>query len=234
MKLYFSFLTTFLFFVTVFSQNKHQLSLHHLVRNPTIKQVAPPLLILLHGVGSNEQDLFSFAHQIPGKYLVISVRAPIALGQDSYGWYHIEFSTGKPTHNIKEEYESRKKLIRFIEELELYYQYDKKEVYLCGFSQGGIMSYNIAFTRPDLIKGIAVMSGRLLEEIKPLIVKKEKLQHLKIFISHGDQDPLLPVQLAREANAYLKTLQLTPTYREYQAVHQINAANLADLINWLK
>ncbi len=209
-------------------------NLFHLVRYPKIKLADPPLLILLHGVGSNEEDLFSFADRLPSKYLVISVRAPISLSYQSYGWYHIDFSSGKPIHNVQEEYESRKKLIRFIEELRHDYSYNQKEVYLCGFSQGGIMSYNIALTRPDLVKGIAVMSGRLLEEIKPMIAKKEKLQHLKIFISHGVNDPLLSVQLARQANSFLRSLNLIPVYKEYQAVHQINSSNLTDLINWLK
>ena len=61
-------------------------SLHYLVKHPKVENEKTPLIILLHGVGSNEKDLFSFANQLPEKYLVISARAPHVLGQDSYGW----------------------------------------------------------------------------------------------------------------------------------------------------
>ena len=208
--------------------------LPYLVREPKIKSGKPPVIILLHGVGSNEEDLFSFANQLPEKYLVISARAPITLGGNSFAWYQVDFSTGKPVFNFEQEESSRNTIIEFIEHLKKKFSLNEKEIYLCGFSQGAIMSYSVALTRPDLVKGIAVMSGRLLEEIKPNVASKEKLQHLKIFISHGLNDNTLPVQYARTADIYLKSLNIHPTFREYQASHEINNVMLGDLINWLK
>ena len=209
-------------------------TLHYLVREPKIKTAHPPVLILLHGVGSNEEDLFSFANQLPEKYLVVSARAPISLGGNSYAWYQVDFSTGKPVFNFQQEEESRAILIKFISQIKEKYSVDSNEIYLCGFSQGAIMSYSIGLTRPDLVKGIAVMSGRLLEEIKPLIATKEKLQSLKVFISHGTNDNTLQINYARQSVAYLKSLNINPTYKEYQEGHGINNAMLTDLINWLK
>jgi hypothetical protein len=52
------------------------LVLHYLVREPVVKTAETPVLILLHGVGSNEQDLFSLANRLPDDFLVISARAP--------------------------------------------------------------------------------------------------------------------------------------------------------------
>ena len=208
--------------------------LKYLVREPKIKSAHPPVLILLHGVGSNEEDLFSFADQLPEKYLVISARGPISLGGNSFAWYQVDFSTGKPVFNFQQEENSRETLIKFISQIKEKYLVDSNEVYLCGFSQGAIMSYSIGLTRPDLVKGIAVMSGRLLEEIKPLIVSKEKLQSLKVFISHGIEDNTLQVQYARDANAFLKTLNIHPSFKEYHEGHGINKEMLTDLINWLK
>lgn len=208
--------------------------LHYLVREPRIKSEHPPLLILLHGVGSNEEDLFSFANRLPEKYLIISARAPISLGGKSFGWYRVDFSTGKPVFNYQQEENSRASLIKFISQLKERYSIDSNEIYLCGFSQGGIMSYSIGLTRPDLVKGIAVMSGRLLEELKPLISSNEKLQSLKVFISHGITDGTLPVQYARDAYSFLKTLKINPVFNKYQEGHSINNEMLSDLINWLK
>ncbi|MCX6350801.1 MAG: esterase [Bacteroidetes bacterium] len=208
--------------------------LKYLVREPKIKTAHPPVLILLHGVGSNEEDLFSFANQLPDKYLIISARAPISLGGNSFAWYQVDFSTGKPVFNFQQEEESRTILIKFISQIKEKYSVNSNEIYLCGFSQGAIMSYSIGLTRPDLVKGIAVMSGRLLEEIKPLMASKDKLQSLKVFISHGTNDNTLPIQYARDANVFLKTVNINPTYKEYQEEHTISNAMLADLINWLK
>ena len=208
--------------------------LQYLVREPKIKSAHPPVLFLLHGVGSNEEDLFSFANQLPGKYLVISARAPISLGGNSFAWYQVDFSAGKPVFNFQQEESSRAILIKFITQIKEKYSVDANEIYLCGFSQGAIMSYNVGLTRPDLIKGIAVMSGRLLEEIKPLMSSKDQLQGLKVFISHGTEDNTLQVAYARQALAYLQSLNINPVYKEYQEGHGINSQMLADLINWLK
>ncbi len=207
--------------------------LQHLVREPKIKSANPPLLILLHGIGSNEQDLFSFANQLPDQFLVVSARAPYPLGHDGYAWYHADFSTPKPIFNKEEAEQSRNTIIQFISELKTEHAFDDKQVYLVGFSQGAIMSYSVGLTRPDLIKGIAIMSGRLLEEVKLQIKHDEKLKQLSVFISHGINDPVLPIQNARDANAYLKTLNLNATYKEYVDVHTINTEMLFDLINWL-
>lgn len=208
--------------------------LEHLIREPKIKTAHPPIIILLHGVGSNESDLFSFAHQLPDTYRVISARAPIKLADNSFAWYEVDFSTGKPIFNIQQEEESRAILIKFISQLKEKYSAHSNEIYLCGFSQGGIMSYSVALTRPDLVKGIAVMSGRLLEEIKPKIAASTDLLHLKVLISHGKYDNRLPHQYAKEAVAYLKTLKIHPTFHEYKAGHEINGEMLLDLINWLR
>jgi phospholipase/carboxylesterase len=210
------------------------LALTYLVRQPKIHSEHPPMILLLHGVGSNEEDLFSFANQLPDKFLVISARAPITLGPGSYAWYQVDFSTGKPVFSFDQEEKTRATIIQFIGQIKNKFSVNDKEVYLLGFSQGAIMSYNLGLTRPDLIKGMAVMSGRLLEEIKPKIASKEKLTDLRIFISHGINDNTLQIQYARDAVAYLKTLNLSPVYKEYSEGHGINANMLNDLISWLK
>lgn len=207
-------------------------SLHFVVKHPKIENNKTPIIILLHGVGSNEKDLFSFADQLPENYLVVSARAPQVQGQDSYAWYNLHFTDGKPIYDVKQAEESRKLILKFIEELKRKFTFDHQQIYLCGFSQGGIMAYSVGLSSPDKIKGIAVMSGRLLDEAKPLI-DKEKVKSLKVFISHGTEDPVLGIHYAREANQYLKTLGITPIYNEYRDVHTINQAMLKDLVTWL-
>jgi phospholipase/carboxylesterase len=232
-----SFLLILVLFSTMISASTKRdsaMSLQYLLRETKVKSPHSPLLILLHGVGSNMEDMFSFANQLPDKYLVVSAQAPIQLGGNRFAWYQVDFSTGKPVFNFEQAENSRNIIISFIEELKEKYAVDSNEVYLCGFSQGAIMSYSVALTRPDLVKGVASMSGRLLEEIKPQIVAKEKLSHLKIYISHGSTDNTLPIQYAINANSFLQTLGLSPTFKQYNAGHTINNEMLKDLLNWLK
>jgi phospholipase/carboxylesterase len=208
-------------------------TLHYLVKHPKIENNKTPLLILLHGVGSNEKDLFSFADKLPDNYLVISARAPYAIGPDSYAWYEVDFSTGTPVINKEKAEKSRNTIIEFIDDLKKTYTFDDKQIYLCGFSQGAIMAYSVGLTRPDKIKGIAIMSGRLLEEVKPLIKPSDQLKQLQVFISHGTQDNVLGIHYAKESIAYLKTLGINPTFKEYSEGHGINTNMLTDLVNWL-
>ncbi len=208
--------------------------LHYLVRQPVVASTKPPVLILLHGVGSNEQDLFSFADRIPGEYLVISARAPNTIGQGSYAWYHVDFATGKPVYNLEQAEQSRLQLIQFIQDLGKSHAFDPARVNLCGFSQGAIMAYSVALTRPDLVRGIAAMSGRLLEEVKPRITRTPDLQRLSVLITHGTQDAVLPVQGAKDADTYLRSLGIAPELKTYTDGHTINAAMLTDLLAWLK
>ena len=168
--------------------------LYYLIREPKIQTDHPPLILLLHGVGSNEEDLFSFAGQLPDKFLVVSARAPLSVGKDSYAWYQVDFSKGKPIFNQEQEEASKKIIIQFISFLKKRYVFDDQRVYLCGFSQGAIMSYAVGLTNPELIQGIAAMSGRILDEVKPLTASNEKLKHLNIFISHGANDGVLTIQ----------------------------------------
>lgn len=111
------------------------LSLHHIVREPKIKKDKNPLLLLLHGYGSNEEDLFSFASELPDDYYVVSVRAPYDMQFGSYAWYAINFDADEnkfSDHN--QAMQSRDLISNFIDELIQNYPIDPKQVTLLGFS----------------------------------------------------------------------------------------------------
>lgn len=225
----------FLLITAIISMNTYSQSLHYLVREPKVKSAHPPVMFLLHGVGSNEKDLFGFADKLPDDYLVISARGPITISEGRYAWFHVEFTPDGPKINFNEQENSRKLIAKFIGEMQAKYHFNEKRIVLVGFSQGGIMNYSVALTHPGLVKGIAIMSSRLLPEIKPLIAPADKLKELKIHISHGTADNVLQVDYARNAKAHLESLGLKPDYHEYPgAVHTITPAMFADLLTWVK
>jgi phospholipase/carboxylesterase len=207
------------------------LALQYLIRESKVQSAKKKAIILLHGVGSNEADLFSLADQLPDYFLIICPRGQYTQGAGRYAWYNVDFSTGKPIFDTAQEASSRELIKQFVEQVKQQYQVD--EVYLGGFSQGAIMSYSVGVTNPKDIKGIISLSGRLLVEIRPSIMKNDDVQQLKVFIAHGMQDNTLPVQYAREAKSYLENLGIQLSYHEYNMGHQINGAVLKDLNEWL-
>jgi phospholipase/carboxylesterase len=212
-------------------QNMNTTELHYLIREPKAKGDFKKAIILLHGVGSNEQDLFSLADHFPTDFYVLSVRAPFTLAAGRYAWYNVDFSTGKPVFDVEQELTSRDLLTRFVSEIKVKFKID--QVYLGGFSQGAIMSYSVGLSHPREVTGVVAFSGRILEEIQRTISASEDLTKLKVFLAHGIQDDKLPIHYAREGKTYLGQLHVKLSYHEYQMGHQINEAVLKDLNNWL-
>src|SRR5689334_5216886 len=165
------------------SATSDNMALQYLVRTPQVKPAKNKAIILLHGVGSNEADLFSLANGLPPDFYVLSPRGPFTLGAGRYAWYNVDFSTGKPVYNSEQEASSRKVIATFIAQVKQ--KYNPDEIYLGGFSQGAIMSYNTGLTHLADVQGIIALSGRIPEEIKPLVTKGARLQQLKVFVAHG-------------------------------------------------
>ncbi|MEK6479447.1 esterase [Catalinimonas sp. 4WD22] len=209
-------------------------SLKHIKRDPQTKSDSkPPLLILLHGLGSNEQDLFSFAPLLDPKYLILSVQAPISYGFGGYAWFNIDLTSGIPSANIQQVMHARRLLNSFMNEAIETYQPDMDKIYLCGFSQGAIMSYATAFSETSRVSGVVAMSGYILKEITPQLNFKPKLRKLKVFATHGTRDQVLPIFLGRATNDYLRTLHLDYTYKEYDMAHEVNMDCFNDVKEWL-
>jgi phospholipase/carboxylesterase len=209
------------------------LSLIHLVRQPKNEAGTPPLLLLLHGFGSNELDLYGLAPFLDERFLIISVRAPNTLGPESYAWFELDFTSQGPVINPEQAEISRKTLITFLNEAVTAYGADPKQVYLMGFSQGAIMSASVALTQPELVAGVAMMSGRILPEIQPLIASKEELAGLPFIVVHGTADTVLSITYGRASRDLLSSLPVELTYHEYQMGHEVSQESLSDVTTWL-
>ena len=213
--------------------NSQELSLIHLARQPLRPSPQPPLLFMLHGVGSNERDLFSLAPHLDERFLIVSARAPNVQGPGSYAWFRVQFTPDGPVIDPAQAEASRQVLIRFIGEAIAAYGADPAQVFLMGFSQGAIMSASVALTRPDLVAGAALMSGRILPEIAPLIAPPERLAGLPILLVHGTADTVLPIHNGRASRALLEKLPVRLDYGEYAMGHEVNSASLSDMAGWL-
>ena len=209
-------------------------ALHHLVRPPAATRAgAPPLLLLLHGVGSNEQDLMGLAPYLDDRFLVASARAPLTLGPGAYAWFEVSFTPEGPVHDQPQAEDSRRTLLEFIPQLVDAYSADPSRVFVMGFSQGAIMTVSLVLTAPRALTAAVAMSGRVLPEMVARRAPDEDLKGLPVLVTHGLADGVLPIRHGRGIRDVLERLPLQLTYREYPAGHEVSAEMLGDIASWL-
>lgn len=208
------------------------LELKYLIKHPKQESSETPVFIFLHGYGSNERDLFSLADYIPENFIVISARSPYTLAPGSYSFYDIDYSTGTKIVNLEQAEKSRTRIKKFIDQVIEKYNINPQQVHIGGFSQGAIMSIAVGLTFPDTIKSITAFSSSILDTIKTQVEPNEKLKNMKVFISHGIDDNVIPINSAREARKYLLNLGIEPEYYEFNGGHEIPEKIIKDFIIW--
>ncbi len=209
------------------------MSLEYVLRKPIVETANPPLLVLLHGFGSNENDLFSFAEELPKELLVISAQAPYEMGYGAYAWYAINFDdvNGKFS-DLKQAKESIDKIAVFIDEIKLKYNTNADKTFLLGFSQGAILSYSISFFYPNKVNAVLALSGYINSELLPAEISKDiKTDY---YCSHGSVDQVLPVDWARKSKPFLDNLNLQNVYSEYPVGHGVAPQNFYSFKSWIE
>jgi phospholipase/carboxylesterase len=211
------------------------MELEYLIKEPKIIKDKNPLILLLHGYGSNEADLFSFASELPDNYYIIAARAPYDLMYGSYAWYAINFDADENKFSdLNQARQSRDLIARFIDEILEKYPIESTNVTLVGFSQGTILSYAVALSYPEKISRVVALSGYLNTEIAKEGFEKKDVSNLKIFASHGTVDQVIPVEWARKAPEYLQHLGIDVQFKEYPIGHGVAPQNFFDFKNWLE
>jgi len=210
------------------------LSLHHITRPSTLKENAP-LLILCHGYGSDENDLFSFAKELPEELFIISVRAPYPMQPYGNAWYAINFDAEQNKWNDNvQAVKSRDAIATFIDEACEAYPVNANNVSLLGFSQGSILSYAVALTYPEKLKNIIALSGYISEDIFPDELKPETYTNLDFYCSHGSVDQVIPVDWARKIPEFLSKLNIKHVYNEFPVGHGVAPQNFYEFKTWLE
>ncbi len=194
---------------------------------------ASGLVLLMHGVGSNETSLAGFLGLIPDDIAVALVRFPIEMAPGAYSAFSVNFTASGPVIDADAAENSRRLLASFVGELQARTGLAPSRTLVAGFSQGGIMSAGLGLTRPDIVAGFAILSGRILPEIAPLIAAPAQLGTLDALILHGDQDDRLPVMWAERSASLLQELGVRFEQRRYMARHEITPAMAQDFVAWV-
>tara|TARA_X000000368_G_C23007620_1_gene701963 strand:+ start:768 stop:1424 length:657 start_codon:yes stop_codon:yes gene_type:complete len=193
-----------------------------------------PLVLMIHGYGSNEDDLFSFARLLPENYKIVSLRAPYSLPYGGFSWYDINLDDSSNIKiNISQAKDSILKIKDFVEnELKSKFSFDVNNICLIGFSQGTILSYALSLNYPNLFKKIIALSGKINTDLIDGAVKD--YSDLKYFCSHGIQDQVIPVNFSRKSISWLKSQNINHTYKEYEMAHNVSQENFYDFLDWMK
>jgi phospholipase/carboxylesterase len=211
------------------------MDLKYLVREPQNITSKTPLLILLHGYGSNEEDLFSFTPTLPENWLIVSFRAPLNSEYGGYSWYDIDLMNEENRIDIPQAKQALEKILENIMKVSNHYGLTDNETHLAGFSQGGILTYSLALQHPELFSKIACLSCYPEEKLLENIVKeKKKLERLRFFVSHGIDDAVIPLDWAKKGAELLYDLSCYFSFREYMSGHGVNQKNYMDLMEFFQ
>ncbi|HWK23920.1 MAG TPA: dienelactone hydrolase family protein [Ureibacillus sp.] len=201
----------------------------------TFKHIAPsnsdalqPAIFLLHGLGSNEEDLLQLVGEFKGQCHIFSLRGPIT-HSPGFAFYTFE-EEGKPTREVFD------KMITFTQSFILEaieeFQLDINKIFLVGFNQGAAVVETLTLTLGNLITGTVALSGYLPEFVMNEY-KKAPLDRAKIFISHGEYDYDFPIQWAEKSKEYFEEIGVQVTYKTYPEGHGVTAENLKDMVAFI-
>lgn len=170
---------------------------------------------------------------LPPSLAVALVRSPIALGPSAFCAFQVSFTANGPVIDAEAAEVSRGKLAVFIADLQARLRISAERTVVAGFSQGGIMSASLALTRPDSVAGFAILSGRILPEIAPLLAPAAELARLQALVTHGSFDNTLPVAWAERSDQWLGELGVQFDSRRYPAGHEITVDMARDFLSWV-
>lgn len=203
--------------------------LDYQIRSAEGKAEKNPTIILIHGYGSNAEDLFSFAPYLPKSHTIIALQAPLSMEQGSYAWYPLGMDeTGTVTSDVDQAWKVVDLLVENIEALSEKHALDPDDISLFGFSQGAILSWALAFKYPEKVRRIIALSG-LIHESVPMEKKPEFLA----YAAHGKEDTVIRIDQAREYLLPLSQKYDEIEYHEFNDGHTVSQENFTALMKWI-
>lgn len=184
-----------------------------------------PLVLLLHGYGSNELDLPGLMPHLTPGLAAASVRAPLTLGEGAYAWVPIQIP-GRPDPTATAD--ATTALLAWFDK----FVSPERDVILLGFSQGGLMVSQLLRHRPERFIAGLVLSGFVLDETLPgdetLLAKQ-----VPVFFGHGDADPVIAPDATSRASVWLAAHSEVTDKNYPGLVHAVSAEELADINEFL-
>jgi phospholipase/carboxylesterase len=193
---------------------------------------ATGLLVLLHGRGVDEGDLFPLLDVLDPERRLIGVtpRGPLSLAPGGFHWFIVR-EIGYPDHDTF--HSTFEVLSRWLAALGEETGVPIERTVIGGFSQGAVMSYALGLGagRPTPA-GILALSG-FMPRVEGFTLELEGREGLRVAIGHGIHDPIIGVSWAREARSLLEAAGIELIYRESPIPHSIDPQYVPELRDWL-
>ena len=195
-----------------------------------------PTILLLHGWGANAHDLLGLAPFLHGgEALVLSPEGPVAFevgqGRVGFGWWPITQSR----EIDPQAFDAARQLVReFLDEACRRYPVDRRKIVVIGFSQGGVVAYDLVLGDPGRFAGLVALSSWLPEQLDSAIPTQDEHKNFPALVIHGTKDPMIPVERAQESRRRLIARGVNVHYREFEMQHEVNPDALRELVVWLE
>lgn len=192
-----------------------------------------PLVVLLHGRGSDRFDLLGLAPHLAPDAVVVTPEAPHSGLSWGYGpgwaWYRYLGGTTPEPESFEA---SQRALAAFLSELPSRLPVNTGPLVLGGFSQGGTMSLAYAVRTPGAAPRVLNLSGFVADH--PTVrVTAETVAGTRFFWGHGTMDPQIPITVADEGRALLRAAGADLEARDYPMGHSIGPEEARDIRRWI-
>jgi phospholipase/carboxylesterase len=206
-------------------------ALEHIVRPP--RGEPEGTLVLFHGRGVDEQDLFPLLDEFDPERRLLGVtpRGPLSLPPGGRHWYVIQRVGHPEPHTFGE---SLARIGELLDGVADRYGVPLARTVLGGFSQGTVMSYaaGLGKGRPRPA-GIMALSG-FIPTVDGFELDLESRLGLPVAIAHGTLDPIISIDFARAARERLVEGGAEVLYRESPVPHTIDPRAMPELRAWLE
>jgi phospholipase/carboxylesterase len=190
-------------------------------------QTPARLLLMLHGWTGDENSMWVFARNFPTDCLILAPRAPHPAAEGGYSWRPPRAdSFGRPS--LDDLRESAEALIRLVDAYAARGQVDASQFDVMGFSQGAALSNVLTCLYPERVRKAGILAGFMPSGMEQIIAQKP-LAGKAIFVSHGTQDNMVPIDRARASMALLEQGGADITYCEAEVGHKVSADCLRGL-----
>ncbi len=190
-------------------------------------------LVLLHGRGADEDDLYPLLDMLdPDRRLVgATARGPLSLPPGGAHWYAVR-QVGYPDPDTFRPTYAR--LGAWLDAFLAQHGVAVASTVVGGFSQGTVMSYSLSLgTGRPRPAGVIALSG-FIPTVEGFELDLTRAPGLPVAIGHGTLDPVIGVELGRGARDTLTAAGADVTYREAQMGHSIDPRFLATLPAWVE
>lgn len=192
---------------------------------PPEERSGRPLLVMMHGLGSHEGDLFGLNRFLPAGLVVASLRAPLRYG-GGYAWFDAGVRNGIDASLLDA---SVSGVLSWIDGLEM----APSSIGLMGFSQGGCMALQLIRQSPERFDYVLQLSGFLGTAEHPGdTALAARTPRMPVFWGRGDQDQAIPTAAVDRTDRWLTDHTAVQKHR-YQMAHTISQDELADIVEFV-